>query len=309
MWTEDMICGLCPRSCGVDRGKGVGYCGMGENLTVARAALHMWEEPCISGENGSGAVFFSGCVLRCVFCQNRDIAAGSWGREITQGRLADIFLELQEQHANNINLVTPTHFVPWIARALEDAKNRGLGIPVVYNTGSFETPETIGMMDGLVDIYLPDIKYYDDKLAADLSNAPHYHRIAMDALEAMYSQVGNPQFLRGASALRVGVEDGMMAKGVIVRHLLLPGHLEDSKAVVRSVYEEYGDAVYISLMNQYTPMAGVGELHPELGRCVTSGEYGELVDYAVSLGVVNGFVQEEGTVGESFIPAFDYTGV
>lgn len=293
----------------MDRSVSAGYCGMGENIIAARASLHMWEEPCISKENGSGAVFFSGCTLRCAFCQNHDIAVGKSGKEISVKRLSEIFLELQEKKANNINLVTPTHFVPWIAKALEIAKLDGLRIPIVYNTGTYENVETLKMMDGLVDVYLPDMKYKDDRLAIKYSNARNYFNVAMKALEEMYSQVGNPEFFSDDEAKVVKVEPDTMKKGIIVRHLLLPGHLDDSKEVIKALYEKFKDSIYISIMNQYTPMEGIKEKFPKLGRTVSDKEYEELVGYAIDLGIVNGFVQENGTAKESFIPAFDYTGI
>ena len=303
-----MNCNLCPRNCNANRNITTGFCKMPEKIMVARAALHMWEEPCISGNNGSGTVFFSGCTLRCVFCQNHEIAAGRRGKEISVGRLAEIFLELQAKHANNINLVTPTHYVPWIAKALESAKRQGLKLPVVYNTGSYENVDTLKRMEGLVDVYLPDMKYADSGLSTRYSGAKDYFDIAKAAVEEMYRQVENPEFFDSGEAEKLGIEAGIMKKGVIVRHLMLPGQIEDSKKVVRYIYETYGDAVYISLMNQYTPLDTVKEF-PELNRKVTEKEYAELVDFAVNLGVVNGFVQDKDTAEESFIPDFDCEGV
>lgn len=304
-----MNCNLCPRRCNADRSKKNGYCGAPERLRVARAALHMWEEPCISGNNGSGAVFFSGCTLRCVFCQNHDIAAGLNGKEISLERLRDIFLELQDKKANNINLVTPSHYVPQIAEALKMAKNQGLRIPVVYNTSSYENVDTLKLMEGLVDIYLPDMKYTDSSLALRYSHAKDYFEVAAKALEEMYRQVENPVFADEAVAKRLGIEEDMMIKGIIVRHLCLPGQTEDSKRVLEYIYDNYGDAVYISIMNQYTPLDNVKDI-PELNRCVTDEEYSEIIDYAQNLGVVNGFIQEGGAALESFIPDFGtYEGV
>lgn len=295
-------CTLCPRNCLVDRTKGErGICGQNDKLKVARAALHYWEEPCISGKEGSGTVFFSGCALHCVFCQNANIANGTAGKEISIERLAEIFLELQEKKANNINLVTPGHFVPQIVMALQAAKNQGLVIPVVYNTSSYECVDTIKKLEGLVDIYLPDFKYMDTGLSAKYSHATDYSEVAKKAVGEMVRQTGGAVFLHND-------EDDLISRGTIVRHLLLPGCVEDSKAVIRYLYETYGNRIYISIMNQFTPLPGVKK-YPELNRRVTEEEYEEVVDYAISLGVENGFIQEGETAEESFIPEFDGEGV
>lgn len=306
-------CNLCPRGCHVDRWAGnQGYCGQTGQIRAARAALHMWEEPCISGTAGSGTVFFSGCQLRCVFCQNRDIAAGQVGKEITVERLRDIFLELQAKGANNINLVTPTHFVPQIAQALRLAKAAGLTLPVVYNTSSYERVETLRMMEGLVDVYLPDLKYVDRQLSGRYSHASDYFEYASQAIAEMVRQVGEPVFAENALEEDMAIleeEDEyetapLIQRGVIVRHLVLPGQVEDSKAVIRYLYETYGDQIYISIMNQYTPLSGL-EQYPEIDRKLTPEEYDEVVDYAIELGVENGFIQEGETAEESFIPDFE----
>lgn len=291
-------CSLCPRMCMTDREVTTGYCGVKNTLRVARAALHFWEEPCISGEEGSGAVFFTGCNLRCVFCQNYQIARAKQGKEITVERLAEIFLELQKQKANNINLVTGTHYVPQIVRALESAKEKGLHIPVVYNCGGYESVSTLQLLEGLVDIYLPDFKYMDSKRAKRYSHAENYPQTAKAALKEMVRQQPEAVF----------DERGMMKKGVIVRHLMLPGGIKDSKAVVAYLYETYGNQIYLSLMNQYTPLPHV-EGYPEINRKLKKFEYDRLVDYALSLGVENGFIQEGETAEESFIPAFTNEGV
>ena len=292
-------CTLCPRKCNVNRLEGKrGYCGMDSTIRAARAALHMWEEPCISGKKGSGAVFFSGCGLRCCFCQNRDIAIGDSGKEISVERLAEIFLELQEKGANNINLVTPTHFVVQIAQAIKKARRNGLIIPIVYNTGSYENIETLKLLDGLIDIYLPDMKYMDSSLSLKYSNAKDYFDVASKALDEMFKQVGKPVFDKR----------GIMKRGMIVRHLILPGMTYDSKNVIKYLYETFKDDIYISIMNQYTPLKQV-EKYPEINRKVTDKEYDEVVDYAIELGVVNGFIQEGETASESFIPEFDCEGV
>lgn len=289
---------LCPRRCGADRSVTTGYCGVTDTLRVARAALHFWEEPCISGEEGSGAVFFSGCNLRCVFCQNAPIARAEQGKEITKERLAEIFLELQAQKANNINLVTGTHYVPQIIEALKKARAQGLRIPVVYNCGGYERVETLKALEGLVDIYLPDFKYMDAERAARYSHAGDYPQIAQAALAEMVRQQPKPEF----------DERGLMKKGVIVRHLMLPGGIRDSKEVVRYLHETYGERIFLSLMNQYTPLPYVAD-YPEINRKLKKFEYERLVDYAISIGVDQGFIQEGETAEESFIPSFENEGV
>ena len=297
-----MKCDLCPRKCLVDRKKGEkGICGQTENLKVARAALHFWEEPCISGDAGSGAVFFSGCPLHCVFCQNENIANGMVGKEISLERLVDIFLELQEKRANNINLVTPGHFVPQIVKALDQARKEGLTLPVVYNTSSYETVDTIKMLEGYVDIYLPDFKYMSPVLSKKYSHAPDYAEVAKAAIAEMVRQTGKAVFVNGD-------EDNLILKGTIVRHLMLPGCMEDSMQILKYLHETYGDTIYISIMNQFTPLSNL-EKYPELNRRITDEEYETLVDYAIEIGIENGFIQEGDTAEESFIPAFDCEGV
>ena len=291
-------CTLCPRNCGVDRSQGQrGYCGMTQEIRLARAALHMWEEPCISGKNGSGTVFFTGCPLRCIFCQNREIALGDVGKAVSIERLVEIFFELKAKGAHNINLVTPTHYVPQIAQALEKAKDAGMKLPVVYNTGSYENVETLKMLDGLIDIYLPDFKYDSSELAMKYSHAPDYREVADAAIHEMLRQVGKPVF-----------DGGMLQRGVIVRHLVLPGHTKDSKAIIRHLIEEYHNDIYISILNQYTPLEGLTE-YPELQRKVTAREYERVIDYAINIGIENGFIQEGDTARESFIPDFSCEGV
>lgn len=297
-----MKCDLCPRKCLVDRKKGEkGICGQTENLKVARAALHFWEEPCISGDAGSGAVFFSGCPLHCVFCQNENIANGTVGKEISLERLVDIFLELQEKGANNINLVTPGHFVPQIVKALDQAKKEGLTLPVVYNTSSYETVDTIRMLEGYVDIYLPDFKYMSPVLSKKYSHASDYAEVAKAAIAEMVRQTGKAVFVNGN-------EDNLILRGTIVRHLTLPGCMEDSMQILKYLHETYGDTIYISIMNQFTPLSNL-EKYPELNRRITDEEYETLVDYAIDIGIENGFIQEGDTAEESFIPAFDCEGV
>lgn len=293
-------CMLCPRECGVDRSVQVGRCHVGADAVVAQASLHMWEEPCISGENGSGTVFFSGCPLSCVYCQNRSISGGDNGVVLSFSELADVFLKLQDMGAHNINLVTPTHFVHQIVAALENAKRRGLSVPIVYNSGGYERVPTLKYLDGLVDIYLPDCKYFSPNISAKYSAAPDYFSCTTLALAEMYRQVGPPKFKS------VGAEDEMllMSRGMIVRHMILPGCVEDSKAVLRYLYSTFGDNIYISIMNQYTPLENVAG-YPEINRRVTEDEYNLVVDYAVSLGIENAFVQEGEAAAESFIPDFE----
>ncbi|MBQ8815244.1 MAG: radical SAM protein [Lachnospiraceae bacterium] len=302
-------CTLCPHRCGTDRLSGhTGRCRVPADIYLARAALHYWEEPCISGECGSGTVFFSGCNLGCVFCQNYSIAKADVGQKVSVERLSEIFLELKAKGAANINLVTPTHYVPSIVEALRLAKAQGLTIPIVYNTGGYETVETLRLLDGLVDIYLPDFKYLDPALSARYSHAADYPEVAKAALAEMYRQVGNPELSADMSCHTDDEPVPLMKKGIIVRHLALPGCEDDSRAVLRYLYETYGDRIYISIMNQYTPLPHVAA-YPELNRRITEDEYDRLTDYAVDLGIENGFIQEGETAEESFIPEFDYEGV
>ena len=296
-WRKD--CTLCPRECHADRTGGqTGFCGAGSELKAARAALHFWEEPCISGKKGSGAVFFSGCSLGCVYCQNYGISRGTAGKEISVSRLAEIFFELEQEGAQNINLVTPTHFAPRIAESIARAKRQGFRLPFVWNSGGYEKVETLRMLDGLIDIYLPDFKYMSASLAGRYSGAPDYPRWAKAAVAEMFRQVGEAEF--GG--------DGGMRRGMIVRHLTLPGCLEDSKAVLKYLFESFGNQIYYSIMNQFTPLEPLKD-YPELYRKVPRQDYDALVDFAVELGIENGFVQEGGTAAESFIPAFDGKGV
>lgn len=305
-------CTLCPRNCHVDRLHGhAGYCGQTASLTAARAALHFWEEPCLSGSQGSGTVFFSGCNLRCVFCQNHNIAIGKTGSSISLERLSDIFLELQDKGAHNINLVTPTHFIPQIAYSLENAKNHGLSIPVVYNTGSYEKVESLRILDGLVDIYLPDLKYYSPELSLRYSHAADYFEIATAAIAEMYRQVGKPVIAPADSNISGNHHadaPNLMQRGCIVRHLILPGQTKDSKKILRYLYETYKNDIYVSIMNQYTPLPHVAGI-AELNRTVTAKEYDRVITFAQRLGIGNGFIQEGSTASESFIPSFDCEGI
>ncbi len=286
-------CNLCPRKCNVDRETVLGYCQAPNKLVTGKYYLHKWEEPCITGEHGSGTIFFSYCNLKCIFCQNYQISTLNIGKEITIEKFSDICLKLQEMHANNINLVSPTHYVHLIKEGLILAKKKGLTIPIVYNTSSYELASTIDMLNGLVDIYLPDLKYYDDNLAKKYSNAPNYFKYATKAIEAIYNQVGPCQF----------DQEGNIIKGVIVRHLILPNHLEDSKIILKYLYSTYKDNIYISIMNQYTPLRKLS--YDNLNRKLTPSEYDEIIDYAWDLGIRNAFTQEEGTQSDSFVPDFN----
>lgn len=291
-------CNLCQRKCNINRYEKKGICGATNKLKVARAALHFWEEPCISGESGSGTIFFSHCNLKCIFCQNKKISTDGFGKKITIERLSDICIELQKQGANNINLVTPTHYVPSIIKGIKKAKRKGLNIPIVYNTSTYETSDTIESLRNIVDIYLPDLKYYDDKLAQNYSNVKEYFKTAINNIDIMFRQVGKPIF----------DENNIMKKGVIVRVLLLPGHLEDAKKIIKYLYDNYQNDIYISIMNQYTPLHNIKK-YPNLNRKVKDNEYDELVNYACNLGIENAFIQEGNTQEESFVPNFNNSGI
>lgn len=292
-----MLCNICPRKCNIDRKTAAGVCSVGEKIKVSRAALHFYEEPCISGENGSGTVFFSGCNLKCVYCQNYDISRG-YGKEISVNRLAEIFLELQQKGAENINLVTPDHYVFKIKEALDISHKNGLKIPIVYNTSGYCSKEALEILKDDIDIFLTDFKYISSDLAQKYSFSKDYPSVAKEALQQMFSQVGKCEFS----------SDGMMKKGIIVRHLCLPSYKEDTKQVIKYLYETYKDDIIISIMNQFTPM-NLGK-YPEINRKLTDDEYDEIIDYALSLGVENAFIQEGDTADESFIPDFsDFCGV
>ncbi len=292
-------CTLCPRMCHTNRLEGQpGFCGQTAELTAARAALHFWEEPCISGTKGSGTVFFSGCNLRCVFCQNHDIALGEKGKPLSPDQLADTFLLLQKKGAHNINLVTPSHFIPQIGYALTKAKTMGLSVPIVYNTSSYEEVSSLKQLEGLVDVYLPDLKYYSSELSTAYSHAPDYFEKACSAIAEMYRQVEAPVF--DAS--------GMLQKGVIVRHLLLPGQTKDSKKILRYLHETYKNDIFVSIMNQYTPLPQVAHI-PALNRKVSAEEYARVLDFAERIGIEQGFFQEGDVADESFIPPFDFEGL
>lgn len=292
-------CLLCPRKCGINRRTGqTGVCGVSSEIKVARAALHYWEEPCISGKRGSGAVFFSGCSLHCVFCQNREISDGKEGKVISKERLSDIFMELEGKGANNINLVTPGQYIPDIVWAVNNARSRGMKLPIIYNTSGYENVTELKQLEGIVDVYLPDFKYMDSTLSAMYSRAKDYPSVAKQALSEMVRQQPD-----------VVIDDatGLIQKGVIVRQLLLPGHVNDAKAVLKYLYDTYHDHVYISMMSQFTPITLKD--YPEINRTVTRREYERLVDYALEIGITNAFIQEGDVAKDSFIPAFDCEGV
>lgn len=290
-------CYLCPRNCGVNRYQTVGVCGAGSKIKVAHYGLHMWEEPIISGETGSGTIFFSYCNLKCIFCQNYKISSGGYGKEITNKRFCELCLDLQKQGANNINLVTPTHYVPQIVESIHKIKDKNLTIPIVYNTSSYENVSTIHMLNGIVDIYLADLKYYDDKVACQYSHVTNYFRFATLAIDEMVKQVG-----------KFVIENHLMKRGVIVRILILPGHIDDAKHLIKYLYDTYHDTIILSLMNQYTPLHTFKKF-PNLNRKLSEEEYQEVIDFAIDLGVEYAFIQEGNTQSESFIPNFDCSAI
>ena len=285
-------CMLCPRKCGVNRYIEKGFCGATNKVKVAYYSLHMWEEPPISGTNGSGTIFFSNCNLRCLYCQNKKISIDGYGKLITNKRLKEIMLELQKRGAHNINLVTPTHYVPNIISVLKKIKNKELKIPVVYNTSSYESVGTIMACRNLVDIYLADLRYFDDKLGEKYSLCSDYFENATMAIDEMYRQVGKYE-----------LDNGLLKKGLVVRVLLLPGHIDDSKKIIEYLYKTYGNDIFISIMNQYTPINKCK--YANLNRKVTEDEYDSVVNYALDLGITNAFIQEGETSSESFIPQFN----
>lgn len=311
-------CTLCPRKCRVNRLAGErGYCGQTAQLRAARAALHMWEEPCISGAAGSGTVFFSGCNLRCVYCQNHDIALGQTGKEISMERLAEIFLELQQKGAANINLVTPTHYIPLLAGALELARQGGLTLPVVYNCGGYESVEALRILDGLVDIYLPDLKYVSAEGSTKYSHASDYFEKAKLALAEMFRQSGPLEFYHSQPPVSAHPEavypadTPLLRRGMLVRHLVLPGQVKDSKKVLHYLRDTFGNDIYVSVMCQYTPLSHMVNMTdiPELSRRVTPAEYQRVMDYCLRLGMENVYIQEGDVARESFIPPFDLSGL
>lgn len=287
-----MICNLCPRKCNIKRAETKGFCGVKDKIKIARAALHFWEEPCLSGKNGSGTVFFCGCNLKCVFCQNREISRFDAGKEVSISELSDIFISLQNENANNINLVTPTHYSDLISKAIDTSKEKGLKIPVVYNSGGYDSVSQLKELNKKIDIYLPDFKYWDNTYGEKYSNCEDYKETAIKAVSEMVLQVGKPQFN----------EKGIMTKGVIVRHLVLPYLEEDSKKILKYLYKTYKNDIYISIMNQYTPPKDIK--FDELKYPVNNQQYNEIVDFALNLGIENAYIQEGGTASESFIPDF-----
>ena len=291
-----MGCTLCPRNCGSERQNQTGYCGASDVIKVARAMPHHWEEPCLSGDKGSGTVFFSGCQLKCVYCQNRGISDGAAGKELTVDQLTEVFFRLARQGVHNINLVTPDPYIPQIATAVHNARERGIGLPFVMNCSGYETVSSLQMLDGLIDVYLPDFKYMSPILAKKYSSAKDYPSVAKAAIAEMIRQ--QP---------KQSIENGMIQKGVIVRHLLLPGCSHDSKRILAYLHEAYGDSVSISIMSQYTPLGM--EAYPELNRTVTSEEYDEIVEFAWQIGIRNAFVQDGSAASESFIPSFEGEGL
>ncbi len=301
-----MKCDLCPRQCKADRETSYGYCGAGRKMRIARAALHYWEEPCISGKNGSGAVFFTGCALRCVYCQNHEISfcpSGGKelelpGREIGVPELIDIFNDLKEQGAHNINLVTGDHFIPDIAAAVSDSKMRGFDLPFIFNCSGYETVESLRILEGLIDVYLTDYKYEEKELAKALSNAENYPETVKAALSEMVRQQPVCEY----------DGEGMLKKGVIVRNLLLPKHVMNSKKILKYLFEVYGGRVIISIMSQYTPNGFIPDEFPYLKRRVTRAEYERLTDYALKLGIENAYIQDITSFGSSFIPEFGDIG-
>jgi len=290
-------CMLCPRNCKVNRYLEKGFCGMDNNIHVALAKPFFYEEPPISGTNGSGAIFFSGCNLKCCFCQNMEISSFNKGMKVSITRLAEIMLELQKKNVHNINLVTPTIFIPSIAKAIKKARIMGLSIPIIYNSSGYENVEALKLLDGLIDVYLPDFKYFDNEYAIKYSKAPNYKENAMKAIEEMVRQVGKCRF----------DDNGMITKGVIVRHLMLPGLTNDTKDILKYLYDTYNDDIFISIMNQYTPNKYVK--FDELKKTINKKDYDDIVLYALDLGINNAFCQVDGTISESFVPSFNYEGV
>ena len=292
---EYLNCKLCPRECNVNRTINVGYCGANDKIKVALATIFTYEEPCISGK--SGAIFFSNCNMKCLFCQNKEISTNGKGLEISIERLSEIMIELQNRKADNINLITPTHYVPSIIEAIKLAKKKGLNIPIIYNSSGYEKKDTIKSLNGLIDVYLPDFKYYNNSIGEKYSKCKNYCEFAKTAIEEMYNQVGPCKFN----------EKGLIKKGVIVRHLVLPDNLLDSKKIINYLYKTYKNNIYISLMSQYTPRCIT--IFPELNRPLNDDEYNEIVLYAFKLGIKNCYCQEGKTCLESFIPNFDYKGI
>ena len=291
-------CNLCPRKCLIDRTKTLGYCKATDKVKVARSALHYFEEPSISGTNGSGTIFFSNCNLKCCYCQNKEISTDGFGKEVSIERISEMMLELEEKHANNINLVTPTHYVPSIIEAIKLARSKGLSIPIVYNTSGYENVETLKLLEGYIDIYLTDFKYFDNNLGKDLSKCSNYFEVTSKALQEMYRKTGKNKFN----------DESLMTKGIIVRCLVLPTKSDDTKKIINYLYKKYQDNIYLSIMNQYTPVNHIKD-YTFLNKTVSEDEYNEVINYAIDLGIKNAYMQEGGTCSESFIPSFDLEGV
>ena len=291
-------CNLCPRRCGVDRTQRAGFCGAGDKIRIALVSLHQWEEPCLVGERGAGTVFFSYCNLRCVYCQNHEISHGGKGTEVSVERLAEIFLEQQARGAATLDLVTPTHYVPQIIAALDRAKGKGFALPVVYNSSGYETAETIDALRGYVDIFLPDLKYKEENSGSEYSAAADYFACASAAIRKMVEIAGPVQF----------TGDGQLKKGVLVRHMILPGHRHESMDIVKWLWETFGENIQVSLMSQYTPMYKASE-HKKINRRLTTFEYESVVDYALELGLENAYVQERRSASEEYVPDFNGAGV
>ncbi|MBQ7242475.1 MAG: radical SAM protein [Firmicutes bacterium] len=291
-------CTLCPRNCGADRTKSSGFCRVGDKMRVALVSTHMYEEPCISGTSGSGTVFFSGCNMACVFCQNFDISQKPFGQDISPDTLSDIFLKKQAEGVHNINLVSPSHFVPQIRETLIMAKEKGLSIPVVYNTNSYEKPETLRLLDGLVDVYLADLKYFSEEFSQKYSAAPDYFAHASEAVKEMLRQVGH---------LRINA-DGIAEKGLLVRHLVLPSLRKDSERILLWIRDNLGAETYVSVMNQYVPMYKASEFR-EISRRLTTFEYEKVLDYFLEIGMENGFRQGKGSAVKDYTPKFDLSGL
>jgi len=292
-------CNLCPRGCNVNRSKGeLGFCRASKDIKLARVSLHHFEEPCISGKNGSGTVFFSNCSLRCVFCQNHQISQEGFGTEVTVEKLSEIFMRLQSSKAHNINLVTPTHYVPQIIAALNLSKKAGLKLPIIYNSSGYENLETLKMLKGYIDVYVPDLKYFNDKYAIKYSGVKNYFSNASIAIKEMFAQAPKAEFS----------PEGLITKGVIIRHLMLPGLLFDSKKIIDYIASTYGDKVFVSIMNQYTPMFHAFD-YKEINKQLNPKHYDALINYALSKGITNGFIQDIGTCSKDFVPDFDLRGI
>ncbi len=299
--SEYKNCRLCPRNCGTDRSKIRGYCKAGDKVKIARAALHMWEEPCISGRHGSGAVFFTGCNMGCVFCQNKEISRGQTGKEISEERLSEIFFELKDEGANNINLVTADIYIPSIKKAIHNARMNGFNLPFILNTSGYVNKESIESLEGLIDIYLPDMKYIRAKDALRYSNAPDYPDVCRAVIDEMVRQQPECVFEEKG-------DDLILKKGLVVRHLLMPGMLIQAKMILRYLHKRYGDKIMISILNQYTPN-GCLDAYPEINRNVSENEYRSLVRYAENIGITRGYVQDSSSANDAFIPDFDLSGV